>query len=224
MDNQVGIAILFLIALSLLLTFNEMVYRRLGLKGEITRKFAHFTATLSTVTFPYLFEDHWYVLALAAIFFILLLVSRNSTYLKSIHDIDRISAGSYLLPLSIYLTFLISNLLDDRLLFILPMMVLAICDPVAGVLGLNLQQYNHKIRIFKRKLQKTWLGSISFLISCFIISIIALYFRFMSFEPKVFWLALLVAVVGAIVEMISWKGLDNLTIPMSVMIVLIIAL
>ncbi|MFO7923162.1 MAG: hypothetical protein R6U58_05680 [Bacteroidales bacterium] len=224
MGNQIALALIFLIAFSLLLIFNEMVYRRLGLKGEITRKFAHFTATLSTITFPFLFDDHWYVLALAIIFFILLFISRNTSHLKSIHDIERISVGSYLLPVSIYLTFLISQLLNNSFLFILPILVLAICDPLAGILGINLQEYNHKIRIFNMTLEKTWLGSLAFFVSCFIISIIALYFYEMSFDLKIFLIALAVAVAGTITEMLSWKGLDNLIIPMSVLLVLVLFL
>lgn len=224
MDIQLGLTIIFLIAFSLLLAFVEMVYRRLELKGEITRKFAHFTATLSTITFPYLFDDHWYVLALAVIFFLLLFISRNHSYLKSIHDIKRISAGSYLLPAAIYLTFLVSQLLNDNFLFILPMLVLAICDPIAGILGINLQKYNHKIRIFKWKLQKTWLGSISFFVSCFIISIVALYFNQMKIDLQTIWIAFIISLVSSIVELISWKGTDNLLIPMSVLLVLILML
>ncbi len=224
MVNQLVLAILFLAAFILLLTFNEMVYRRLGLKGEITRKFAHFAATLSTITFPYLFEDHWYVLGLAIFFFVLLFASRNTSILRSIHDIERISAGSYLLPVAIYLTFLVSWLMGDRFLFILPMLVLAVCDPAAGILGINLQQYNRNIRIFNRELQKTWLGSLSFLLSCFIISVIALYFRYMEFDLKIFWLALAIALTGTLAELLSWKGTDNLFIPMTVLLVLALAL
>ena len=159
MNNQITVAILYLFAIGLLLIFNELIYRRLGLKGEITRKFAHFTATLSTVTFPYLFTDHRYVLVLALIFFIILFISRNGTQLKSIHDIERKSVGSYLLPLSIYLTFLISNLLDNKLLYILPIIILAVSDPMAGILGINLKKNNHKIEIFGIKTKKTFLGS-----------------------------------------------------------------
>jgi dolichol kinase len=224
MGNQIVLTILFLFAILFLLIFNEMVYRRLGLKGEITRKFAHFTATLSTVTFPYLFNSHWYVLILACIFFVLLFVSRNRTYLKSIHDIDRESLGSFLLPVAIYLTFLIADLENNRFLFILPILVLAICDPIAGILGINLQQYNHKINLFGLKLQKTWLGSLSFFISCLIISIIALYFNQGAFTFKTFWLSLLVAAVSTLTEMLSWRGTDNLVIPMSVLVVLLILL
>jgi phytol kinase len=224
MGNQIGLTVIFMIAISLLLVFNEMIYRRLGLKGEITRKFAHFTATLSTITFPYLFNDHWYVLIMAFAFFILLFASRHRTYLKSIHDIQRISIGSYLLPVSIYLTFLVAHLLENKFLFILPMLVLAVCDPVAGIMGINLQQYNLKIKLFGYELQKTWLGSISFFISCFVISIIALYFNQEQISLRIFMIALAVALVSTVTEMLSWKGSDNLFIPLSVLLVLVILL
>jgi dolichol kinase len=224
MGNQIVLTVLFLFAILFLLIFNEMVYRRLGLKGEITRKFAHFTSTLSTVTFPYLFESHWYVLFLASLFFILLFVSRNRTYLKSIHDIDRESLGSFLLPVAIYLTFLVADLENNRFLFILPILILAISDPIAGILGINLQQYNHKIKLFGWNPQKTWLGSLSFFVSSLIISIIAFYFNQGTFTFKAFWLSLVVATVSTLTEMVSWRGTDNLVIPMSVLIVLLIFL
>lgn len=224
MGNQIGLTLIFLVAISLLLVFNELIYRRLGLKGEITRKFAHFTATLSTVTFPYLFEDHWYVLFLAFCFFVLLFVSRHRTYLKSIHDIQRISIGSYLLPVSIYLTFLVSVKLENKFLFILPILVLAICDPVAGIMGINLQHYNNKIKLLGHELQKTWLGSLSFFVSCFVISVIALYFNQREISLRILLIAFTVAFVSSVAEMLSWKGSDNLLIPMSVLLVLVLVL
>jgi len=224
MKNQIALTFIFLIAITCLLVFNELGYRRLGLKGEITRKFAHFTATLSTVTFPYLFNDHWYVLVLALIFFIVLFISRNGTQLKSIHDIDRKSAGSYLLPLSIYLTFLVSVKLGNKFLYILPILILSICDPMAGILGINLKSYNHNIHIFRYKTKKTWLGSGSFLVSSFIISLIALYFYRMAFDLKPFWLALGIAVAGTLAELFSGRGTDNIFVPLSVLLMLVLFL
>lgn len=224
MVNQIVLTFIFLIAIVSLLIFNELSYRRLGLSGEVTRKSAHFTATLSTVTFPYLFTDHWYVLVLSLFFFVLLYISRHGTQLKSIHDIARKSVGSYMLPLAIYLTFLISYKLENRFYFILPILILAICDPIAGILGLNMQKYNHQIVLFGHKLQKTTIGSGSFLISSFIISIIALYFNRMVFDLKTFWLALGIAVVSTLSEMFSYRGTDNLFIPLSVLLMLILFL
>ncbi|TVR34911.1 MAG: phosphatidate cytidylyltransferase [Spirochaetaceae bacterium] len=224
MVTGIGLSVIVLVALVLLLVFNELVYRRLGLKGEFTRKFAHLCATLTTIIFPYLFDDHWYVLALAIVFFVLLYGSRNRAYLKSIHDVPRLSSGSYLLPPAIYLTFLAAHLLEDRFFFILPILVLAICDPVAGILGINLQQYNRRIRIFGHKLHKTWLGSGAFFVSCLLISVVGLYFRNMQLDLELLGIAVLVAATGTVVEMLSCKGVDNLLIPMSVLAVLLLTL
>jgi|SRR5690606_35429491 len=224
MGNQIALTIIYLIAIILLLIFTELIYRRLGIKGEVTRKIAHFTATLSTVTFPYLFTDHWYVLVLASFFFVVLFISKNGTQLKSIHDITRKSIGSYLLPIAIYLTFYFSLELGNRFYYILPILVLAISDPAAGIMGINMKIYNHRIRILGRKLNKTILGSSAFFVSSFFICLIALYFNRMAFDLKTFWLALGIAVVSTLVEMFSWRGNDNLLVPASVLIMLVVFL
>jgi phytol kinase len=224
MGTQIALTSIVLTAIAALLIFNEMMYRRLGTKGEVTRKFAHFTATLSTIIFPYIFNSHWYVLVLAVIFFLILFISRNGIHLKSIHDIDRKSYGSYLLPLSIYLTFLISFRLDNKFMFILPILILAVCDPMAGILGLNIKRNNKNIVLLGIRTKKTLLGSGSFLVSAFIISVISLYFYYLQFDLKTFWLALGIATLSAAVELVSWRGTDNLTIPMSVLLMLILFL
>jgi phytol kinase len=221
MLTQIVLTFLFLLLFLLLLGFVELIYKRLKLPGELTRKLAHFAATLSTISFPYLFTDHWYVLVLAIIFFCLLFLSRNSRHLRSIHDITRISTGSYLLPVSIYLTFLISHLSDDRFLFILPIMILAVSDPAAGLLGMNINGYNHEIVLFGRRMRKTWLGSSAFFISAFLISLFAFYYHRQMFDLHSLGFSVFVALTATIAEMLSPKGTDNLLIPTSVVLVLI---
>ena len=224
MTNTIVIAFFYLIGIAILLIFNELNYRRLKIKGEFTRKFAHFTATLATIPFPYIFSSHWYVLLLASIFFVILLVTQHGRQLKSIHDIERKSVGSYLLPLSIYITFLISNLLQNKFLYILPMLILAVCDPMAAILGMNTKKNNGKIKLFGIKTEKTIIGTAAFFITSFIISIIALYFHRAAFDLKTFWLGLAVAGTGTLAELTGWRGSDNLSIPLSVALVLILFL
>ncbi|WP_346863130.1 phosphatidate cytidylyltransferase [uncultured Draconibacterium sp.] len=224
MVNTIILSFVYLVGISLLLIFNELNYRRLKVKGEFTRKFAHFTATLAVVPFPYIFSSHWYVLILASVFFAVLFITHQIKQLKSIHDIERESMGSYLLPLSIYITFLISDLSDNKFVFILPMLILAISDPMASILGTNIENYNGKIKVFGRKLAKTYLGSGAFLVSGFIISVIAFYFHFKVFDLKTFWLSITIAITGTFAELISWRGSDNLTIPLSVVLILILFL
>ncbi|MCF6357195.1 MAG: phosphatidate cytidylyltransferase [Draconibacterium sp.] len=222
--NIVVLSLVYLVGIILLLAFNELIYRRLGTKGEITRKFAHFTTTLAVVPFPYVFTSHWYILVLAIFFFAALFLTQHSKQLNSIHDINRKSVGSYLLPLSIYLTFLAAFQLDNKFIFILPMLILAVCDPMAAILGMNIKKNNGKINLFGIKTKKTIIGSGAFLTTAFIISLIALYFHRNVFDLKTFWLALTIAAVGTLAELLSWRGSDNLTIPLSVMLVLVLFL
>lgn len=224
MENIILLSFIYLIGISLLLIFNELIYRRLSPTGEITRKFAHFSAVLATVPFPYIFLSHWYILVLAFLFAVVLFVTQKGKLLKSIHGIERKSIGSYLLPFAIYITFLFADLLGNKFLYILPMLILAVSDPMAAILGINVKTYNGRIKIFGKKLNKTWLGTGAFLASSFVISIIALYFHRTIFDLKTFWLALLVAVVTMFAELISWRGSDNLSIPLSAVLVLVLFL
>lgn len=224
MGNIIVLSFVYLIGIGLLLIFNELVYRRLNATGEITRKFAHFTSVLATVPFPYIFPSHWYISVLALLFAAILFITRNGKQLKSIHGVERKSIGSYLLPLSIYVTFLISNLTENKFIYILPMLILAISDPMAAILGINIKAYNGRIKIAGKKLNKTWLGSGAFLVSSFVISIIALYFHRGVFDLETFWLAMLIAVVTTFAELISWRGSDNLSIPLSAVAVLVLFL
>ena len=222
MSNIIVLAFIYLIGISLLLIFNELVYRRLNAKGEITRKFAHFASLLATIPFPYIFPSQWYVLVLAFLFAAVLFFTRNGKQLRSIHDVERKSVGSYLLPITIYTLFLIYTLSGNKLLYILPILILSICDPMAAILGINIKSFNGRVKIFGRKLNKTWLGSGAFLLTSFIISLIVLYFHFRIFNFEMLWLAIVLAIVTTFAELISSRGFDNLSIPLSAVLVLTI--
>ncbi len=224
MEILIGLTIVIMIAIICVLVFAEMIYRRFGFKAEVIRKVVHLSGALAAITLPYLFKSHWYVLVLAIFFFFILFLSRHASQLNSIHDIERKSVGGYMLPLAVYITFLIAERYNNKLMFVLPMLVLGICDPMAGILGMNFKKNNKKIRIFGHELQKTWLGSVSFLVSAFIISVIALYLYKTNFDLQTFWLAIGIASVGTVVEMLSWRGTDNLFIPISVALMLILLL
>ncbi|HOF76477.1 MAG TPA: hypothetical protein PKY83_08435 [Bacteroidales bacterium] len=221
MINQVILIAIILVAIVLVLVFTELSYRRLELPIEITRKFAHFTSTLSTILFPFIFTSHWSVLVLAVFFFLILFFSRHGSKLNSIHKIERKSVGSFILPVAIYVTFLVSWLLREKFFYILPILILGICDPMASILGMNLKRNNRHIRIFGHTMKKTVLGTLSFLICSFLISVIALYIYMGVFNFKTFWLALAVSVTATVTELFAGKGWDNLFIPLSVQLVLI---
>ena len=114
--------------------------------------------------------------------------------------------------------------MDNKFIYILPMLILAISDPMAAILGINIKNFNGRIKVFGKKLNKTWLGSGAFFASSFVISILALYFNRGLFDLKAFWLSILIASVTTLAELISWRGSDNLSIPLSAVGVLLLFL
>jgi dolichol kinase len=104
------------------------------------------------------------------------------------------------------------------------MLILAVCDPMAAILGMSTKKNNGKIKLFGLKTTKTVIGSCAFLVTSFIISLIALYFHRGVFDLKTFWLAITVSLAGTLAELFSWRGSDNLSIPIAVVTVLVLFL
>ena len=111
---------------------------------------------------------------------------------------------------------------DAYLYFYLPILILAICDPLAALFG---KKFNYgKFKIGKEI--KTLSGTIAFFISCVALSLfVFLFFSiFESESPKLVLTSLVIALCSAIIEAISGKGSDNLTIPAGVLAMLILFL
>jgi phosphatidate cytidylyltransferase len=205
MDWQFLYCCLFCAGYLLLLAFCELLHKK-GLDAEYTRKLAHTVSTLSCLLFPVLFSSPWYVFILMSIAFCILFFGYHAKKFVSINAVNRETYGSFLLPVSIGITYYLSLFFRNQLLFTLPILILAISDSLACVCG----------KIFKSKNlrpHKTVIGTSVFFLSTFVISNCLLYSQ--SLELKNAWIALGISVVTSAVELISSKGSDNLTIPLS---------
>lgn len=212
---QVGIyAALFLVLFGLA----EILYHYARVYVEITRKMVHIGTGLITLSFPVFLETHWSVLILTVAFVGILSLSKKFNLLKSINDIDRFSRGSILYPIIIYVTYWIFTLFNDVLFFYLPILILAICDPLAALTGKK-WPYG-KFTIFKET--KTWVGSSFFFLSCFILTatfVIPLRENWLEIAT----ITLFISFVTTLVEAASQRGWDNLFIPLSVTAALLLS-
>lgn len=199
---------------------SEILYYTLKCKVEISRKFVHITSGITCLSFPFYINNHWIVLVLCAGFILMLFISKRFYLLKSINNIDRKSYGSLLFPVSVYLCFLsFQHFNNEFIYFYLPILVLSICDPLAALVGKKWTYGKYKVG----NDYKTIMGSMAFFVSCLIILTLSLYF---SLEQKsvlvmLFYCAL-ISIMTTGTEAFSRKGFDNLTIPMSVMLGLIL--
>ena len=193
-----------------------MYYRRVHV--EFTRKTAHVGTGLITLTFPLFLETHWSVLILCISFVGILHFSNKYKVLKSINGIRRKSKGSILYPIIIYMTYWIFTLFDDVLFFYLPILILAVCDPLAAYTGRKWPRGVYTVGTDT----KTMTGSTFFFISCVLLTL------FFTINLRDSWLeiicvTLFIGLFTTIAEGLSQKGWDNLFIPLTVTVTLLIS-
>ncbi len=198
------------LALGFLILFGgaELLHRVLRVPSEWSRKFLHISGGLVSLSMPHLFDNPWFVFALAAAFFLLLWGSRHLGLLDSVHRVDRPSDGSLLFPVPILLCFGLAWQLQDWVLFTLPVLILTLADPAAFIAGRWWRWRPYQMG----QSEKTWGGSLAFAAVTFGLSLC-----FMPGEPGK---ALLLAAVATLAEAWSGRGWDNLTVPLAAALML----
>ena len=184
-------ATVLLVALMLAL---EALVRRRDWRHETTRRIAHVLACLYAIASHAVLPLWLFVLA-CSLFVLALVLSRRMKVLTSVHTTRRASLGEVYLPVGIIIAALAGALASESAVFLATILILALADVAAGVTGDLL-----------RAESKTRLGSLAF----FAVSILIV--QACGFGPL---LSLAVAVVATLVERVSSRGTDNLTVPLA---------
>ncbi len=199
----------------------EYLYHRKNVQVEKTRKLVHFGTGILTLLFPLVLESQWEVLFLCSSFIGILVASLKFNLLPSINAIERKSYGSIAFPIAVYLSFLLYqymlpftlNTTEALSYFYLPILILAICDPIAALGGKRFPLGRFKIG----EGHKTLMGSSLFFLSAAILLAFALFAKGENLVAEQTLVQLfVVALSGTMAEAISGKGWDNLTIPLAV--------
>ncbi|GGH25645.1 diacylglycerol/polyprenol kinase family protein [Dyadobacter endophyticus] len=195
---------------------SEWLYHVGKVKAEWTRKIVHIGTGLLTLLFPVVLASHWQVLFLCVSFLVILLVSLKFTWLPSINAIDRFSYGSILFPVIVYALFLVFQMAGKGLIvFYLPILILAICDPVAALVGKRFPFGKYQVLGG----DKSVTGSLAFLVSALLVTAVTI-FAFHDVTSRML-LILLVPAIATVAEGLGVKGMDNFTIPASVVLTLL---
>jgi len=207
-------------AFALMFLISEFLYHKLKVKAEYTRKFAHLTTGLVSLLFPVMISNHWLVLLVCSAFCLFLVFSINYNLLPSINAIDRKSVGSIIYPFSVYGCYLAYKLFDSEYIyFYLPILILAICDPLATLFGKRWPLGPYRVGVE----YKTWMGTTAFFLSAVIVGA-CLFYNFypgLPFKDLILY-CLIVSTVTAIAEACSGKGFDNISIPAAALVGMII--
>lgn len=215
---QILLAIAAVAALLVLMMIIRHTARAVGLGAEVQRKLMHVGTGLFALSLPWLFPDRWPVYMLIAATLVVMLVLRLPRYSKglgaTLHGVERTSYGDFLLALSVGLCFLLAR--ENTLYYVLPIAVLTLADAAAALAG---TAYGTR-RFMVEDGEKSIEGSVVFFVVTLLIAIIC--FMFLSDLPpaNILMLCVMVAGFGTLVEAQSWRGFDNLFLPLGLLIFL----
>ncbi len=195
----------------LVFAIGEIAYRKFKVNSEITRKWSHIASGLLALLFPYFFESVFWVILICGIFAVFLFTCKHYSFLPSINAVNRKTHGSVLFPFAVILSFISYQYHEFNLLYYyLPILTLAICDLCAAIIG---NRYPlKKINIYIET--KSMGGFLAFFLSFILLNSMLIQFNYQI--PLVF--IIVAGLFSAFVELISPRGFDNITIPLSVII------
>lgn len=203
-----------LLGIFIIVIINELLWRRKFLHGELKRKFVHILATVFIASWPWLIS--WKAIQLIGITMVLvLLINRR---LKILHYLGRIREKTYgdvFLALSATTCAIIT---DEKIFFAIAMLHVALADGLAAVIG---SKFGSKWRYKVFGQTKSVIGTMTFwIVSVFVLGTGLLVAQdLISYNDYVLLLLLLPPVLAAI-ENVAVFGLDNLAVPVVVIIVL----
>jgi dolichol kinase len=186
---------------------------------EVQRKAVHVAVGLYALTLPVLFDQRWPVVLLILVTIVLMLwlrrpASRATGLGAAIHSVERRSWGDILLALAIGFVFLRAG--DSYILYALPIAVVALSDAAAALTG---SSYGRR-RFAIEDGVKSWEGVVAFFAVTWILSMVMLLLVTDVPRLNVVVLSLAIALFGATVEAVSWRGLDNLFVPICIQLFL----
>jgi phosphatidate cytidylyltransferase len=191
----------------------EFIYVSFRIKPEYTRIVSHFLAGTTALLFLTGFSVFWYVLVMCLHFALFLYITAGKGFLASHHQVQRKTKGSTIFFGGIFLTYFASVLLSKQYLLVIPILILTISDPVAALVGINIQSGHWPSLLSSRKSRKTYAGSLAFLISSVLIllTLLPIYYDFTL--QNLILVSLITGCMATMAETISSNGTDNITVP-----------
>lgn len=191
----------------------------IGISPEMQRKLIHVFTGIYALSWPWLFPDRWPAYMLVGVTLVVLVVLRLPKTAKGVgaalHGVDRRSYGDILLAISVGLCLFLAG--EDQLyLYVLPIAVLTFADAAAALVGTHYGRRRFKVEDGTKSVE----GCVTFFMVTLVIALITL-LALTGLPPvKIIVISLILAFFGALVEAASWRGFDNLFLPLGLLIVL----
>jgi phytol kinase len=218
MNPWMGILLVMALFCGTLAALHELAARR-DTHPELLRKSFHIIMGMVALACPWLFRESWpvFVLAAASAFFLLSL--RHSALLRRrfggvVDGVQRKSLGELYFPLAIAAVFVLAR--GHIVLYSVPVLLLTLADSAAGLIGM----FWGRMRYAAAEGHKSAEGSLA----CFLLAVLSIQIPLWLWSPtgpaECLLIGVVVGLVVTLIEAVSWRGLDNLLIPLGSFVLL----
>ena len=186
---------------------------------ELRRKTLHIGIGLAALTFPYLLTRPWMVVTAFGAVCAWMIFVRRIEYLRCrfgcvLHDAGRESHGE--LYFAIALAWLLIADRAGSFQYVIPLLILTVSDAAAAIVGRALPV--GRFAIFGNS--KSLSGSAAFMVTAFTISATTLLIGTTFSLAQVVLVSMTVSATTTIAEVVSVRGLDNLSVPLVAWLIL----
>jgi phytol kinase len=190
-----------------------------GLSKELQRKCVHVGTGLFALSLPLIFAARWPVLVLIGLSLVVLLTLRLRRFAgdgisSAVHGVARTSYGELFLAISVGFLFVRSA--EAPVLYVLPILVLTLSDAAAALTGTRYGSRHFAVEAGT----KSWEGVTMFFLVTWILALILLLLMTDLGRVEIVLLSVTIAAFGALVEADSWRGFDNLFVPVGLHLLL----
>lgn len=206
---------LFLAGIFLFIGIAEKTRLVLGWSPEINRKLVHILTGILIFFSPWYFESSRPLVWMAVLFILLDFWAVKTRRLQGMHGTRHRSYGTVFYPLA-FLILVVLCWPDYQSVLVVAMAVMAFCDAAAAIVGGNVRQA-HEYRLCSdvKSLEGSAAMAFSTLIVVFLLLPVAgkMDGLRIGLETAV-WIAAVTAVMATVLEALSSRGSDNLSVPL----------
>jgi dolichol kinase len=205
-SDLAGVLLVYIYVAILLITTEKLLTGH----PEFSRKFLHIMTGNIAFLLPIFMTREIMAFVAAAPFILLTFLMSPHTPIKKIRGRTSTAGhGMGLVYYSITWTILAYVFFEDMVVIAIAILAMSYGDGFASVIGIKYGK--KKYNVFGD--EKSYIGSFSMFIFTFITTIVALLYYSIPITNFVIIVLLFIAFVAAIVEGLTPKGLDNLTVP-----------
>lgn len=199
--------------LGLLMGGLKLLERTGRVHPEVLRKLLHVAMGVTVLSFPWLFTQRWPVLVMAGLATMGLLVMHLVPALRLsvgtvVSGVKRASLGDVYFPITVGVLWVLSR--GDVLLFSVPVLVLTLADATAALVGVRYGSVHYSTHDGRKSAE----GSFAFFLVAFLSVHVPVLLATDTGRIESLMLGVIVGLLVMLLESVSWRGVDNLLVPL----------